>query len=247
MAQRHRGADRFLGGSMNRPREEASAAVGLRLAPEVPARVADPRLMLRERLRILLDQLMALCLLVAAGPFMLTLAWLVRQDGGPAIFAHYRVGRGGRLFRCIKFRTMRTDAEHLLSQLLDASPMLRTEWLRDQKLANDPRVTSIGRWLRRTSLDELPQLLNVLRGEMALVGPRPITGLELRRYGPARWQYLSVVPGITGLWQVSGRSAASYETRVELDELYVRTRTPWLDMKILAKTVVVVLTRDGAC
>jgi lipopolysaccharide/colanic/teichoic acid biosynthesis glycosyltransferase len=114
------------------------------------------------------------------------------------------------------------------------------------KIPGDPRVTRVGRAVRRWSLDELPQLVNVLRGDMALVGPRPITLTELRLYGPARWQYLSVLPGMTGLWQVSGRNRVSYERRVQLDDEYVRNRTIWLDLQILVRTVLVVLTRDGA-
>jgi lipopolysaccharide/colanic/teichoic acid biosynthesis glycosyltransferase len=142
---------------------------------------------------------------------------------------------------------MRPEAERALREVLERNPALREEWQRDHKLTNDPRVTPLGRWLRRSSLDELPQLLNVLRGEMALVGPRPITVPELRRYGGARWQYLSVLPGMTGLWQVSGRNRTSYERRVELDQQYVKNRSAWLDCKILARTVLVVLTGDGAC
>ena len=142
---------------------------------------------------------------------------------------------------------MRHDAERSLQEVLNANPALQAEWQRDHKLANDPRVTALGRWLRRSSLDELPQLFNVVRGEMALVGPRPITFPELRRYGPARWDYLSVVPGMTGLWQVSGRNRTVYERRVELDRMYVSQRSAWLDCKILARTLLVVFTRDGAC
>jgi exopolysaccharide production protein ExoY len=148
---------------------------------------------------------------------------------------------------CLKFRTMRADAERALRGVLERNPELRAEWQRAQKLADDPRVTRVGKWLRRFSLDELPQLVNVLRGEMALVGPRPITVPELRRYGRARWQYLSVAPGMTGLWQVSGRNRTDYKRRVELDQIYVNTRSVWLDCKIMAKTVVVVITREGAC
>ena len=191
-------------------------------------------------------QVLAAALLVALGPLMLICAWVIRRDGGAAMFVHYRVGCGGRLFRCFKFRTMRIGAERVLRDVLDTDPALLLEWERTQKLANDPRVTLLGGWLRRTSLDELPQLINVVRGEMALVGPRPVTVSELRRYGPARWQYLSVPPGMTGLWQVSGRNRTTYERRVELDELYVRNRSAWLDLKILVKTVAVVVTRDGA-
>jgi lipopolysaccharide/colanic/teichoic acid biosynthesis glycosyltransferase len=194
-----------------------------------------------------IGQLAALVILAALAPLMIAIAWAIRRDGGPATYGHYRIGNGGRLFRCIKFRTMRPDAERVLSEVLERDAALLAEWHRDHKLANDPRVTRFGRWLRRTSLDELPQLLNVLRGEMALVGPRPITLEELRRYGPARWKYLSVLPGMTGLWQVSGRNGTGYARRIELDEHYVRNRSVWLDAKILVKTAVIILTGEGAC
>jgi lipopolysaccharide/colanic/teichoic acid biosynthesis glycosyltransferase len=204
------------------------------------------RLGVAERLRRAADRIMALALLVAFSPLMLACVLLIRRDGGPATFAHFRVGAAGRVFRCFKFRTMCVDAERVLRDLLDRDPALREEWRRSFKLQEDPRITAIGRWLRRSSLDELPQLLNVLRGDMALVGPRPITLTELRRYGPARWQYLSVLPGMTGLWQVSGRNRVSYERRVQLDDEYVQNRSIWLDLQILARTVLVVVTRDGA-
>jgi exopolysaccharide production protein ExoY len=213
---------------------------------DVPSQVFASQLGSWERLGLWTGQVIALAILVAIGPLMVALALAIRRDGGPATFVHYRVGTGGRLFKCLKFRTMRPDAERALLELLERDPDLRAQWQRDQKLADDPRVTKLGKWLRRSSLDELPQLFNVLLGEMALVGPRPITVPELRRYGQARWQYLRVVPGITGLWQVSGRNATSYARRIELDQLYVSTRSAWLDCRILAKTVVVVLTREGA-
>lgn len=214
---------------------------------DVPANILASRLGASDRIRVWTGQALALVILAAVSPLMLALALLISRDGGPATFKHYRVGFGGRLFPCIKFRTMRPDAERVLRALLERSPALRAEWLSAHKLSEDPRVTPLGKWLRRTSLDELPQLLNVLRGEMALVGPRPITVEELRRYGEARWHYLSVPPGITGLWQVSGRNRTGYERRVQLDRLYVTHRSTWLDCKILAKTVLVVLTGDGAC
>jgi exopolysaccharide production protein ExoY len=214
---------------------------------DVPSNVLSNQVSAAERIRLCAGQILALVILAALSPLMLTLAWLIRRDGGPATFTHYRVGYGGRLFACAKFRTMCPDAGRVLRELLERNPALRAEWHRDHKLSDDPRVTPFGKWLRRSSLDELPQLLNVLRGEMALVGPRPITVEELRRYGKARWHYLSVLPGITGLWQVSGRNRTSYERRVQLDRLYVTNRSTWLDCKILAKTVRVVLTRDGAC
>jgi exopolysaccharide production protein ExoY len=194
-----------------------------------------------------IHQLGAAALLLAFSPLLLTIAWLIwRADGSPVLFSHFRVGRDGRLFKCLKFRTMRLDADRVLKDLLDSDPALREEWLRDQKLRHDPRVTKIGEFLRRTSLDELPQLLNVLRGEMSLVGPRPITMSELAKYGASRWHYLNVRPGITGLWQVSGRNNTTYERRVALDRHYVEHRSVAMDLKILLRTVYVVLRRDGA-
>src|SRR5687767_11883887 len=187
----------------------------MQMRSDIPAHVSVNRLDGRDRMRLLAGQVIALAMFMAVSPLIMVLAWLARRDGGPATFEQYRIGCGGRLFRCIKFRTMRHDAERALQDMLKASPVLLAQWQRDFKLADDPRVTAFGRWLRRSSLDELPQLLNVMRGEMALVGPRPITMAELRRYGTARWHYLSVVPGMTGLWQVSGRNNVTYERRVE--------------------------------
>lgn len=202
---------------------------------------------LHDTLFLRINQLAALLLLVALSPLMATIAFLIwRRDGTPVLFAHYRVGRGGRLFRCMKFRSMLRNSEQLLADHLRDNPQARAEWVRDQKLENDPRITAVGHFLRRSSLDELPQLLNVLRGEMSLVGPRPITVAELTRYGRVRWHYLSVRPGITGLWQVSGRNNTSYDERVALDERYVEQRSIWLDLSILVKTVRVVALREGA-
>jgi exopolysaccharide production protein ExoY len=227
-------------------RETHAVALSYSRSSDVPPQVFASQVSTSERLGLWTGQVIALAILIAISPLMVALAWAIRRDGGLATFVHYRVGTGGRLFKCLKFRTMRPDAERALLELLARNPALRAQWQRDHKLADDPRMTKFGKWLRRSSLDELPQLFNVLRGEMALVGPRPITVPELRRYGQARWQYLLVVPGMTGLWQVSGRNATGYERRIELDQLYVRTRSAWLDCKILAKTVVVVLTREGA-
>ena len=202
---------------------------------------------LQEALVHRLNQVLALLLLLLTSPLTVLIAFLIWQrDGAPILFAHYRVGKGGRLFRCMKFRTMRRDSEAALAALLESDPQARAEWARDQKLTNDPRITAIGRFLRTTSLDELPQLLNVVCGDMNLVGPRPITVSELTRYGRVRWHYLSVRPGITGLWQVSGRNSTSYDERVALDRRYVEARSLWVDATILAKTVRVVATREGA-
>lgn len=189
----------------------------------------------------------ALILLIAFAPLMAAIAMAVRwSDGGDACFAHYRVGRDGRLFRCLKFRSMVVNSAAVLRQLLEDSPQARAEWDRDQKLLHDPRVTVVGRFLRATSLDELPQLINVLRGDMALVGPRPVTLAELERYGESRWHYLAVLPGMTGLWQVSGRNNISYEQRVALDTHYVQRRSFMFDLFILVLTIRVVLRGAGA-
>jgi exopolysaccharide production protein ExoY len=199
------------------------------------------------RLHMLANQGIAALLLLLLAPLMLWVAWMTwRHDGAPILFGHYRVGRNGRLFRCLKFRTMYRESQQMLAELLAKDPQAQAEWERDHKLANDPRITPVGRFLRRTSLDELPQLVNVLRGEMSLVGPRPITVAELTRYGRVRWHYLSVTPGMTGLWQVSGRNNTSYEERVALDERYVERRTIGLDLWILMRTVRVVALREGA-
>ena len=185
--------------------------------------------------------------LVLLAPFFLVVALLVRADGGPAFFAHQRVGRGGRLFGCLKFRSMVIDSQARLEALLASDPAARTEWEATRKLKNDPRITPIGRFLRSTSLDELPQLINVLRGDMSLVGPRPVQEAEIDRYyGASAAHYMAVRPGITGLWQVSGRSETSYESRVALDVAYVSRPSLLADLSILLRTPVAVLSRRGA-
>ncbi len=190
----------------------------------------------------------AAVLMVLLAPLMLAIAWCIwREDGAPVLFAHWRVGQKGRLFRCLKFRTMVRRADLVLAEVFEKDPRAKEEWERDHKLRNDPRVLRIGQLLRQTSLDELPQLLNVLRGEMHLVGPRPVVVQEIPRYGDKKRHYFAVKPGMTGLWQVSGRNNLTYAQRVALDARYVETRTVWMDLRILARTVSVLITRDGAC
>jgi exopolysaccharide production protein ExoY len=179
-------------------------------------------------------------------PMILAIVLLMRRKGGPVIYRHRRVGRNGRVFECLKFRTMVPNAEQVLRDVLERHPELKAEWLRDHKLRNDPRVTALGRFLRRTSLDELPQLWNVIRGEMSLVGPRPVVREELMRYGRNLRVYLSAKPGITGLWQVMGRNDTDYRRRVAMDVCYVRNQTFLLDLYILLKTTRVVLGGGGA-
>ena len=190
---------------------------------------------------------MAVLLVVFFAPLMICVAlaiWV--QDGGPPLFAHSRLGHGGRAFPCLKFRTMAVDAEARLQRLLAEDLEAQAEWARDHKLRRDPRVTPLGAALRSSSLDELPQLFNVLRGEMDLVGPRPITAGEAVRYGSRLALYCSIRPGITGLWQVSGRTDVSYRRRVALDSLYARRKTLSLDLAILVLTLPAVLFRRGS-
>jgi len=199
------------------------------------------------KLKRAFDLSVSLAMLLVLLPVFLVLAFAIRLDGGPCLFRHKRMGKAGRPFMCYKFRTMRQNSNDLLESLLQRDPAARLEWDTTQKLRRDPRVTPIGKILRQTSLDELPQLLNVLSGDMSLVGPRPITPQECARYGTFLRYYYSVQPGITGLWQVSGRSTTSYERRVELDTQYVTDWNLISDLRILSQTIPAVLLRRGAC
>jgi exopolysaccharide production protein ExoY len=180
-------------------------------------------------------------------PLLLIVYLLVRMwDGGPVLVRHRRLGKGGRPFYCLKFRTMVVDAEGRLNELLEHDPMAQREWAEQQKLTHDPRVTSLGQVLRNTSVDELPQLVNVLKGEMSLVGPRPIVPDESAHYGEAFERCFSVPPGITGLWQVSGRNNCTYAERVSLDLRYATEWRLWTDLVILLRTVPAVLCQRGS-
>jgi len=201
---------------------------------------------LARTVKLALDAVGAAIILLAISPVLLVVASLVKLDGGPVFFAHPRIGAGGRRFNCLKFRSMRVDSAEVLDHLLSTNPAAAVEWAATQKLRSDPRVTKVGAWLRKTSLDELPQLLNVLRLEMSLVGPRPIVDAELAHYGENITYYYETRPGLTGLWQVSGRSDTTYQKRVQLDTWYVKNWTLWHDIAILAKTVPAVLDRTGA-
>ncbi|MEJ2459125.1 MAG: sugar transferase [Novosphingobium sp.] len=193
------------------------------------------------------DFILSLAALLLFLPLILILTVLVFvTDPGPVIFAHRRIGNGGKHFYCLKFRSMAVDAEQRLAHLLATDENARIEWARDHKLRDDPRVTPLGAFLRKTSLDELPQLFNVLRGEMSLVGPRPIVDAERTRYGRYLADYCRVRPGITGLWQVSGRNDVSYRRRVALDVVYSRSRSLAFDAKILAYTIPSVLFARGS-
>ncbi len=189
----------------------------------------------------------ALCLLPLVLPVIAILWAMMRLSGGRGFFVHTRAGLGGRPFPCLKIRTMLPDAEARLEAHLAANPKARTEWDRDVKLQNDPRVTQLGWFLRKTSLDELPQIFNVLRGEMSFVGPRPVPQAELEaRYGARVAVYKRHRPGITGLWQVSGRNDVSYARRIVLDARYGQMQSFGLDLRIIARTVLAVLRRTGA-
>jgi exopolysaccharide production protein ExoY len=194
-----------------------------------------------------LDVVGAVILLIVFAPIIIFAAasvWF--EDGGSVIFRHRRIGRDGRDFDCLKFRTMKHDSATLLAEMLAHSPALRDEWNANHKFRNDPRVTGVGRILRKLSLDEFPQLFNILRGDMSLVGPRPIVRAEAKRYGVHFAEYCSVRPGLTGLWQVSGRSDTTYEERIALDRAYVSKKSFMLNVILILKTVPAILMSRGA-
>src|SRR5476649_1913821 len=195
-----------------------------------------------------IDVILAVSGIVLLAP-LLILCFLatVITSPGPALFRHRRVGFNGKHFDCLKFRTMVTDAPERLCQLLDSDPMAAAEWTANRKLRYDPRVTAIGAILRKSSLDELPQLFNVLRGDMSIVGPRPVTDEELIRYSSAINAYLACRPGITGLWQVSGRSTTTYDKRVACDAFYANNWSMVLDAKIMIVSLPSLLVSDSAC
>ena len=184
-----------------------------------------------------IDILGALAGLLLLSPLFVLIAVLVKLDGGPVLFVQPRVGRQGRLFTCYKFRSMQVGAEHLLNAHVSATPMVAREWQCFQKLTKDWRVTRLGRLLRRASLDELPQLFNVLRGDMSLIGPRPILPEQRRLYGPCFRLYVAVRPGLTGAWQVGGRNRLTFPQRVALDAAYVRDWSLARDLVILVRTL----------
>jgi Undecaprenyl-phosphate galactose phosphotransferase WbaP len=203
---------------------------------------------LSQAIKRLFDATVSCVLLVGLIPVMIIVAAMVSTDGGPIVYGHERVGRGGKLFKCLKFRTMVPDADAALRELLATSSEAALEWARTRKLRHDPRTTPFGRLLRATSIDELPQLINVLLGDMSLVGPRPVVQQELHdHYKRDNSYYLLVRPGITGLWQISGRTEIGYEQRVHLDAWYVRNWSLWGDIIILVRTLPAVIAGRGAC
>ncbi len=211
-----------------------STDIGQHIALETHQKLLDPT---RQRIKRCLDFILSCLALVFALPVWLVLAMLIkREDNGPVFYRQQRIGRHGKTINILKFRTMVPEADKVLDDYLASRPDLAEEWRARQKLEYDPRITKIGAFIRRASLDELPQLWNVLRGDLSLVGPRPIISDEIKRYGDAFEFYCRVRPGLTGLWQVSGRSRLSYTRRVELDTYYIRNWSVWFDIYILAKT-----------
>lgn len=194
----------------------------------------------------LFDIFTSTILLMLLSPLFIYLYIKISKDGGSVVYGHTRVGMKGKKFNCYKFRSMVINSQEVLAHLLATDPVAKAEWDKDFKLKNDPRITKIGHFIRKTSIDELPQLLNVLKGDMSLVGPRPVTEKELERYRQYVKYYLAVRPGITGLWQISGRNDITYNERIRLDVRYIITWSLLKDFIILFKTVSVVLFRKGA-
>lgn len=225
--------------------EDATAVGGKPISQAVP--VALPLPIHRTLSKSVFDRAFAFVALVLLSPVLVIVGLLVALTSrGPIVFGHERVGKDGKAFKCFKFRTMVQDAEARLEEALASDPAMRREWDTHRKLSHDPRITSLGRILRKTSLDELPQFWNVLIGDMSIVGPRPVVEAELEKYASCASHYLSVRPGITGAWQTNGRSDVSYSERVAMDVDYVRTMSLWGDIKIVLKTVRVVLMQVGA-
>ena len=193
------------------------------------------------------DILGAALALAALSPLLLLIALLVKlSDRGPVLYGHTRIGRGGRVFRCLKFRTMVVNGDAVLAAHLRNDPLVAAEWQSTRKLKDDPRVTRVGAVLRRLSIDELPQVVNILLGDMSIVGPRPVVREELDRYGKSAIFYLKSRPGLTGLWQVSGRNDVSYTTRVAFDRHYVENWSFVEDIRIIVKTLPAVCLSRGS-
>ena len=216
-------------------------------APLAIVSVPRERVSGAQRLMRIADVTISLLALIVLLPLILLIAATVLViDPGPVLFRHKRIGRDARPFFCLKFRSMVVDAQARLDHLLQTDPDARMRWERDHKLADDPRITRIGKFLRASSLDELPQLINVLCGEMSLVGPRPIVESEVSRYGRYISDYYSATPGVTGLWQISGRSNTTYRRRVALDVAFARSQSVSLYFRILFMTVPAVVFARGS-
>lgn len=213
----------------------------------VTNKIPEPHMAFEDHMARILD----VSIIMLAAPYIILVLVIIaistKMDSrGPVFYRHERIGRYGRKFYVYKFRTMVQNADQILKDYLDSSPESKAQWLETQKLKQDPRITRLGNMLRKSSLDELPQLWNILLGDMSLVGPRPIVDSEVEKYGQCFDLYIKVRPGLTGLWQVSGRNNTTYEHRVELDEYYVHNRSVKLYFKILWKTIFVVLKKEGA-
>ena len=224
---------------------QSGAAAASPVGTALPADAAQPPIA-RSALKRAFDIVGAISGLIVTAPLLVVIYLIVRRDGGPGVFVQRRIGRNGTPFACLKFRTMAAGAEDMLETIISRDPELKREWEMNRKLTNDPRVTKVGAFLRRKSLDELPQLVNILRGEMSLVGPRPIVPEERACYGEDFVYYKAVRPGLTGLWQVSGRNEITYTDRVKLDRSYVDRWSFVGDLRIILATVGAVASGRGA-
>lgn len=191
-----------------------------------------------------IDIILSILGLIVLSPFFLLIAIAIKIDSkGPIFFAHKRIGKNGKTIKIYKFRTMCQNAEDMIK---DFNEEQQREFKENYKLTNDPRITKVGNFLRKTSLDELPQILNILKGELSIIGPRPIVDDELEKYGMKKDKFLSVTPGLTGYWQANGRSNTTYEERMQMELYYVENMSLWLDIKIFFKTIIVVFKKEGA-
>ena len=194
----------------------------------------------------IIGALFGIILLIPTTIMLYIVRKILKEDDGPLFYEHLRYGKNGKMFRIYKYRSMCMDADAKLKEYLEQNEEARKEFEEYQKLSNDPRITKLGNFLRRTSLDELPQMLNILRGDLSFVGPRPVVKNELERYGKNKDTFLSVKPGLTGYWQVNGRSNTTYEERINMELYYVDNCSLWLDAKIFIKTFITVFKKEGA-
>lgn len=230
--------------NVNVETEQAILTDNVILSPKTKKQDKSKELNHYIHLKRVLDVLFSCIGLVALSPILLIIGLLIKWDSeGPIFFAHNRIGKNGKMFKMYKFRTMYNHAEEMIK---DFTPEQMKEWKENYKLTNDPRITKMGKFLRKTSIDELPQIINIIKGDLSIIGPRPVIKEELEKYGENKEEFLSVTPGLTGYWACNGRSAISYEERMKMELYYIEHMSLDLDVQIFFKTILSVIKKEGA-
>ena len=227
--------------NINVESQEAILSRDIVIVPKIAKKASKINYM---RVKRVFDLVISTIGLIILSPIFLILAIIVKLDSkGPVFFAHTRYGKNGKKFKMYKFRTMYENAQDMIN---DFTPEQMKEWKENFKLQDDPRITKVGKFLRKTSLDELPQIVNIIKGDLSIIGPRPVIEEELEKYGENKEKFLSVTPGLTGYWQANGRSSTTYEQRMEMELYYIDHISPKLDFKIFFKTIESVIKKEGA-